>query len=113
LCGREVRVYFAFNEANLSGDARDALDQAAQCVKSQAVQRLTIQGHTDDRGTAEYNLALGERRALAVRVYLKDLGVAEARMATVSVGEERPVDPGHDEAAWAKNRRAELLPRQP
>jgi len=67
-----------------------------------------VEGHCDERGTQEYNMALGERRALAVRDYLINLGVPGQNLLTISYGEERPVDPGHNEAAWAKNRRAEF-----
>jgi len=70
---------------------------------------VTIEGHCDERGTAEYNLALGERRAIAVRAYLVSLGIAADRLRTVSYGKEFPFDPGHDEAAFAKNRRAHFV----
>jgi peptidoglycan-associated lipoprotein len=70
---------------------------------------ITVEGHADERGTAEYNLALGERRAVAVKTYLVSLGVAPDRVRTVSYGKEFPFDPGHDEAAWAKNRRAHFV----
>ncbi len=70
---------------------------------------MTIEGHCDERGTAEYNLALGERRAVAARAYLVSLGIAADRLRTVSYGKEFPFDPGHDERAWAKNRRAHFV----
>ena len=70
---------------------------------------ITIEGHSDERGTAEYNLALGERRAAAARTYLVSLGIPADRLKTVSYGKEFPFDPGHDEAAWAKNRRAHFV----
>ena len=70
---------------------------------------MTIEGHCDERGTPEYNLALGERRAVAARAYLVSLGIAADRLRTVSYGKEFPFDPGHDEAAWAKNRRAHFV----
>ncbi|MDE0179549.1 MAG: OmpA family protein, partial [Gammaproteobacteria bacterium] len=73
---------------------------------------VNIEGHCDERGTREYNLALGERRSEAVRRYLISAGVRSTQIETVSFGEERPVDPGHDESAWAKNRRAEMSYRQ-
>ncbi|MBI5496768.1 MAG: OmpA family protein [Deltaproteobacteria bacterium] len=113
LCGEELRVYFAYNESALSDESRANLARAATCLKASPALEVTVQGHTDERGATEYNLALGERRALAVRLFLRDLGVSERRLHLVSVGEERPLDPGHDEAAWARNRRAELYPRLP
>ena len=70
---------------------------------------VTIEGHADERGTAEYNLALGERRAMSARTYLVSLGLSADRLRTVSYGKEFPFDPGHDEAAWAKNRRAQFV----
>ena len=70
---------------------------------------VIVEGHCDERGTAEYNLALGERRAVAARAYLVSLGIAAERLRTVSYGKEFPFDPGHDEAAWAKNRRAHFV----
>jgi peptidoglycan-associated lipoprotein len=70
---------------------------------------ITIEGHTDERGSAEYNLALGERRALAAKNYLISLGIGGDRLRTVSYGKEFPFDPGHDESAWAKNRRAQFM----
>ena len=112
LCGEEVRVFFGFNESMLNEDAREMLQRVATCLKKNPSWNVTILGHTDSRGSTEYNLALGERRALAVRLYLKDLGLDPKRAVPVSAGEERPLDPGGEEAAWAKNRRAELLPRQ-
>ena len=70
---------------------------------------ITVEGHADERGTAEYNLALGERRAVAARTYLLSLGIAADRIKTVSYGKEFPFDPGHDESAWSKNRRAHFV----
>jgi len=78
-------------------------------IKRYASWTVTIEGHCDERGTAEYNLALGERRAIAVRAYLVSLGIAADRLRTVSYGKEFPFDPGHDEAAFAKNRRAHFV----
>ncbi|MEW5851193.1 MAG: OmpA family protein [Myxococcota bacterium] len=114
LCGQSTRVYFAFNEAGLTDETRDMLNKVAACLRSKPGQKFIIQGHADERGSTEYNLALGERRALAIKQFLVDLGVGAERMRVVSLGEERPLDEGHDEAAWAKNRRGELIPeRQP
>ena len=102
-------VYFDFERWQLRDDARAALQQNAQELKQSADwTRLTVEGHCDERGSDEYNLALGERRAGVVSRYLKDLGVPASRLATVSYGEDRPAAQGHDESAWSKNRRAEL-----
>ena len=106
-------MYFDFDDATLSPDARSVLDTDWQCLKQQGDARITVAGHTDERGTTEYNLALGERRAESVRKYLAGLGADPKRIKTVSFGKERPVDPGHDEAAWSKNRRAEVTVEAP
>jgi peptidoglycan-associated lipoprotein len=99
-------VYFAFDSYALTGDARGALKGNADWLKANPSARVQIEGHCDERGTTEYNMALGDRRANAVKGYLSKLGVDKSRMETISYGEERPSDPGHDEAGWAKNRRA-------
>ena len=102
-------VYFDFERWELRDDARSALKDNAQELKESAQwTRLTIEGHCDERGSEEYNLALGERRAGVVSRYLKDLGVPASRLQTVSYGENRPAAMGHDESAWQQNRRAEL-----
>lgn len=99
-------VYFAFDSYSLDSQAQGTLDrQAAVLLRSGSIP-VTIEGHTDERGTREYNLALGERRATAVKDYLVALGVNPSRMRTLSYGEERPAVAGSSEAAWAKNRRA-------
>ena len=85
------------------------LQATAQVLKQQAAWQVTVEGHCDERGTAEYNLSLGERRALAAKTYLVSLGIAADRLRTVSYGKEFPFDPGHDEAAWGKNRRAHFV----
>ncbi len=100
------RVFFAFDSAALDESARAVLDKQAAWLLAHPDVTVTIEGHADERGTREYNLALGERRAAAVKNYLAAKGVAPERMLTISYGEERPVDPGHNEAAWALNRRA-------
>lgn len=105
-------VYFGFDEATLSADARKTLDDDWQCLQREAG-TLTVAGNTDERGTTEYNLALGERRAGAVKKYLLGLGAQVGRIRAISWGKERPADPGHDEAAWAKNRRVEFVGGQP
>jgi peptidoglycan-associated lipoprotein len=102
-------AYFDYDSAELSAEARAALDANAAVLKKYASWTVTIEGHCDERGTAEYNLALGERRAAAAQSYLAALGIPASRLKTVSYGKEFPFDPGHDEAAWAKNRRAHFV----
>lgn len=108
LAARLAPVHFAFDSADLDGDARAVLAEDAALLADHPELRLQIEGHCDERGTTEYNLALGERRADAVRDLLAAHGIAASRLATLSYGEERPVATGHDEAAWALNRRGEL-----
>ena len=102
-------VLLDYDSAELSPAAKSALDENAGVLKKYGTWVLTIEGHCDERGTPEYNLALGERRAVAARTYLVALGVAADRLRTVSYGKEFPFDPGHDEGAWAKNRRAHFV----
>ena len=99
-------VFFDLDSYTLRDDARGALDANAKLLRDNAGTKIVIEGHCDERGTVEYNQALGERRAQAARDYLTRAGIDEGRMQIVSYGKERPFDPGHDEAAWAKNRRA-------
>jgi peptidoglycan-associated lipoprotein len=102
-------VMFEFDSSELSAAAQRALDENAAVLKKYGTWAVTIEGHCDERGTAEYNLALGERRAVAARAYLVSLGVSADRLRTVSYGKEFPFDPGRDEAAFAKNRRAHFV----
>lgn len=103
-------VYFDFDSAVLRSDAMENLRaKAAWLENNQDVNLLVIEGHCDERGTDAYNMALGARRADAVKRYLTDLGLASNRFKTLSYGEERPLDMGHNEEAWAKNRRAAFL----
>ena len=102
-------VFFDYDSAELSPAAKSALDENAGVLKKYGTWLLTIEGHCDERGTPEYNLALGERRAVAALTYLVALGVAADRLRTVSYGKEFPFDAGHDEGAWAKNRRAHFV----
>lgn len=102
-------AFYQFNESTLSPDAQAALTSSATWLKNNPQYNLLIEGHCDERGTEQYNLALGDRRASSAKDYLVTLGVDAGRVRTVSYGEERPFDPGHDEAAWAKNRRAHLV----
>jgi peptidoglycan-associated lipoprotein len=100
------RVYFDFDRAQLRADARPILEAQASWLDRYPDVRVRIEGNCDERGTREYNFALGARRADAVREFLSDHGVATGRIATISYGKERPIDSGRDEAAWAKNRNA-------
>lgn len=100
------RVYFATDSHTLDPEARAVLDTQAAWLTRNAGARVTIEGHADERGTREYNLALGDRRANAAKNYLSGRGIAESRMTVISWGKERPEADGSDESAWAKNRRA-------
>jgi peptidoglycan-associated lipoprotein len=101
-------VYFDYDKSNIRPEFQPVLEGIANWLGKMPERQLLIEGHCDERGTDEYNLALGERRALAVRRYLVALGVSTDRLHTISYGEEKPADPGHDESSWAKNRRAEF-----
>ncbi len=102
-------VYFEFDSAALLPEAQDLLSQKAAYVLSMSDVSITIEGHCDERGTDAYNMALGERRAEAAKAFLVNLGVNPSQINTISYGEENPVDPGNNEAAWAKNRRAHFV----
>lgn len=102
-------VFFALDSYELSAEARSVLQTSAKVLQQQASWQITVEGHCDERGTAEYNLSLGERRALAAKTYLVSLGIGADRLRTVSYGKEFPFDPGHDDSAWAKNRRAHFV----
>lgn len=104
-----VTIHFAFDSYELNPEARAILAAKANIMRRYDSLRVVIEGHCDERGTEEYNLALGERRARAAYEHLVILGVSPERMSIVSFGEERPVDPAHNETAWAKNRRAEFV----
>jgi peptidoglycan-associated lipoprotein len=99
-------VNFAFDSAELDDLAKEILVNNAKWLKDHPELKVQIEGHCDERGTEEYNLALGERRAKAVRDYLVSLGISPSRISIISYGESMPLDPGHNESAWAKNRRA-------
>lgn len=101
-------VYFALDSSALDDLARATLDRNAKLMRDNSAWTVTIAGHCDERGTVEYNQALGERRANSVRDYLVAAGVPESRLRTVSYGKEVPAVDGHDESAWSKNRRAEF-----
>jgi len=102
-------VFFAYDSAEVDAGGQTALNTNADVLKKYPEWVITIEGHADERGTAEYNLALGERRAVAARAYLVALGIPGDRLKTVSYGKEFPFDPGHNEAAWYKNRRAHFV----
>jgi peptidoglycan-associated lipoprotein len=102
-------IFFNYDESNLSDEAREKLARNADVLKGQPQFQVTIEGHCDERGTSEYNLALGERRANAVRDYLGSLGVTPARMRTLSYGKERPVCTQNEESCWSQNRRAHMV----
>lgn len=102
-------VHFGFDRYDLDDTARALLEGNVSWIARNPSVQIQIEGHTDERGTNEYNLLLGERRAKAVKAYLVSRGVPEAMLHTISYGEERPLDPGQNEAAWATNRRAQFL----
>ncbi len=102
------RVFFGFDKFNLADEARATVQRQAAWLKANPTVTVTVEGHADERGTREYNLALGERRATAVKNYLVTLGVSASRVSTISFGKERPVALGHTEAAWSQNRRGVL-----
>jgi peptidoglycan-associated lipoprotein len=99
-------IHFEYDSAVLTDEARGVLERHAAWMKAHSGLRIAVEGHCDDRGTTEYNLALGDQRARAAYDYLVSLGVPKAGLSSVSYGKERPVDPNGGEAAWAKNRRA-------
>jgi peptidoglycan-associated lipoprotein len=104
-------AFYALDSANLDATAQGSLDADGKLLTANTTVNLTIEGHCDERGTVEYNQALGDRRAEAAKAYLVRFGIQAARLNTISYGKEKPFDPGHDEAAWAKNRRAHLVVR--
>lgn len=108
----EIRqpIYFAFDRSELEGPSRATLQRKADVLREWPGARVVVEGHADERGTVEYNLALGERRAQVARSYLIDLGIDGDRLTTVSYGEERPVGGGHNEASWKLDRRDEFVP---
>jgi peptidoglycan-associated lipoprotein len=103
------RIHFDFDKYDLRGDAIRTLDANSGRIQEHSQLRVRIEGHCDERGTVEYNLALGEKRARAARDYLVSQGVPANRLRIISFGKERPIDPGHNEDAWAMNRRAEFI----
>ena len=102
-------VFFAYDSDEIDEAARKTLEANAQILKDYRTWVLTVEGHCDERGTPEYNLSLGDRRALAAKNYLQTLGINADRLKTVSYGKEFPFNPGHDESAWTLNRRAQFM----
>jgi len=102
-------VYFRYDSFDLDPETREILRANADWLSGHRDVKVVIEGHCDERGSIEYNLALGEKRARAVREHLSTLGVDASRLRLVTFGEERPADPGHGETAWAKNRRAQFV----
>ena len=102
-------LFFELDSSDVSAEGQQVLQANAAVLKKYPTMQITIEGHCDERGTAEYNLALGERRALAAKGYLVSLGISADKVKTVSYGKEFPFDAGHDDAAWSKNRRAHFV----
>lgn len=102
-------VYFGFNSSVLSSQTRSALDNNAQFLKDNTSVEVQVEGHCDERGGVQYNIALGERRARAIKRYLVSMGVESSRISTISFGKERPIAFGHDESAWSQNRRGNFV----
>jgi peptidoglycan-associated lipoprotein len=102
-------IYFEFDSSVLLPMAREVLSRKADWLRENPETSIIIEGHCDERGTNAYNIALGDRRAETAKAYLVDLGIDEVLLTTISYGEERPVDPGHNEEAWAKNRRTHFV----
>ncbi len=102
-------VYFDFDRYNIRPDGAAIIQSKAAFMSQYPGVRAEIQGHCDERGTEVYNMALGDRRARATYNYITSLGIDGSRLSTISYGEERPLDPGHNEAAWARNRRAQFV----
>lgn len=107
----ETTVYFDYDKAVIRPEFQEILAAHGSFLRDHSDKSILVEGHCDERGSREYNLALGERRGDAVRDYLVAEGAARSQIETVSYGEERPVDPGHDEGAWSKNRRGEIVYR--
>lgn len=102
------RVFFEFDATTLNAESKAALSDNVSILQKYPDLKVEIQGHADERGTTDYNLALGEQRAAAIRAYLTAAGVPASRVTTITYGEERPIDPAATEVAWAQNRRAEF-----
>lgn len=110
---RSDTIYFDFDKSVVKADEMSKIERVAAAMRNYPGKALRIEGHCDERGTEEYNRSLGEKRALAVREKLNMSGVSAQRVDTITYGEDRPSDPGHDSAAWSKNRRAEFILIEP
>lgn len=104
-----ARVHFEFDSSDLAEGSQAALNDNVKIMQAHTDVKLQVQGHADERGTTDYNLALGQRRAEAIRTHMINQGIAPSRLAVVSFGEEMPLEPGSNERAWAANRRAEFI----
>lgn len=102
-------VYFGFNSSSLDASTRTALEQNAQFLKDNPSVEVQVEGHCDERGGVQFNIALGERRAKAIKNYLTAMGVSGSRISVISYGKERPIAFGHDESAWSQNRRGNFV----
>lgn len=102
-------IYFGFNSSNLNSDTRSTLQDNAEFLKANPSVEIQIEGHADERGGVQFNLALGEQRASAVKNYLISMGVSSSRITTISFGKERPIAFGHSENSWSRNRRANFV----
>ncbi len=107
--GSLTTVYFDFDSSTLRSDTKASLDANAEFLKTNTAVEVQVEGHCDERGGVEYNLALGERRAKAVMDYLTSMGITASRVTTISYGKEKPIAMGHDEASWSQNRRANFV----
>ncbi|ASD64823.1 peptidoglycan-associated lipoprotein Pal [Bdellovibrio bacteriovorus] len=107
-----VTVHFGYDKSSLDASSKKDIATNVEWMKANPSVRVQIEGHCDNRGTIEYNVALGERRANAVKAYMVSLGIAADRLSTISYGKEKPLETGDTEAAWAKNRRANFVPAQ-
>ncbi|MHB8523620.1 MAG: OmpA family protein [Limisphaerales bacterium] len=110
---KEDSVYFGFDRSEVKSGERSKVEAVASYLKDNPNDKLLIEGNCDERGTDEYNRALGERRALALREYLVNLGIGADRIRTLSWGKDKPIDPGHNDDAWAKNRRGDFVVLKP
>jgi peptidoglycan-associated lipoprotein len=102
-------IHFEFDKSRLLSEAKEILRRKARWLKANSDVSVIVEGHCDERGTNEYNMALGDRRAQSAKSYLVDLGIARRRLTTISYGEEKPLARGHNQEAWAKNRRAQFV----
>ena len=109
LYGQPYAIFFDFDKSTLTDSAKKVLDRKIQIMNANPGVGIQIEGNTDERGSAEYNLALGQQRAASVKRYLTQHGIADSRITILSNGEEKPADQGHDETAWSHNRRAEFV----